>query len=120
MSLNNRDDVLAGFDDLMAVQQRHVRRRRCSYGVLCQTPEIDFPATVVDLSLEGMRLEGANRVKPGSTLILRLNGGPRAVKETVRTVVRWCRKKVTSDRIQLGGHRPAALLGEAVADGGRL
>ena len=69
-----------------------------------RSPQLDgFQGNSLDISLEGMRLEGQGRLVPGSTIDLQMDLDD--ARETVldlRAIVRWCAPSVDEGRLVAG------------------
>lgn len=84
-------------------ERRRLIRVKCSYEVNCIVGSKSFPATVVDMGLNGLRLEVPKRLKQGTTVyVQRPRPSNRFDNEHVMCTVRWCRKKSSSDVLEVG------------------
>lgn len=87
---------LAAFGQALR-QRRRLTRLQCRRHVSCQVNSQTVTATVVDMSLKGMRLEVPRRIRAGELIAVRYiaaNGSmnPR-IADTVHVRVLWWRKK---------------------------
>ncbi len=84
-------------------ERRRLIRVKCSFDVTCIVGEKSVPGKVIDMGLNGLRLETTERVKPG-TLIYIYHPKPsnRFDNEHVMCQVKWCRKRKTTSKIEIG------------------
>lgn len=74
-------------------EKRRLIRLKCRYPVTCSLEKRAFLATVVDMGLQGMRLEFPERVKAGQEIHVTYNSdAPTFTVDTVRCRAAWCRK----------------------------
>ena len=98
-------------------EARDRSRVLCRYSVLCRLrPEAAaFPASVVDISRTGMRLEDTTSLRPGDRIYVEFVPGPGPNEqpleggEPVQAEVMWCRKR-PHDGKQMAGVRYASPL----------
>ncbi len=101
------------FDGLLAVfqgrggstpeERRRLIRVKCDYQVSCIVGNRTFAARVLDMGLNGMRLEVPERLRGGSTIYVHHpKPSNRFDNEHVICQVRWCRKRRNTDEIEVG------------------
>jgi hypothetical protein len=109
-------DILDGFRALMLPrgggeaprQQRRLTRLHSLYRVAVGVDGKEMKATVVDMGLEGMKLEVPFRIQPGKEVDVRWLGASASAAarrfdlDSIRARVMWCRKKRFLSVIEIG------------------
>ncbi|MBM3460562.1 MAG: PilZ domain-containing protein [Armatimonadetes bacterium] len=107
-------DILQGFRSLVFTrlhaahppdQRRHLTRLRCLYRVSIRAVQQDLRATVVDMGLQGMKVEVPQRLPAGALVSVRYLGsgtGRAFALDAVTCRVMWCRKKRFLKTIEVG------------------
>ncbi len=84
-------------------ERRRLIRVKCDYDVSCIIGSRNFPAKVVDMGLNGLRLEIPSRLKKGSTVYIHHpKPSNRFSNEHVMCTVKWCRKQARSSQLEAG------------------
>ena len=92
-------DILAGLktltlgrDRTATGERRRLVRLKCRYRVTCEMDRSAFRAVVVDMSVQGLRLEIPERLKRGQVVHVTYAGDPAFIMGPVRCVVNWTRR----------------------------
>lgn len=84
-------------------ERRQLIRLKCSYDVNCIVGNRSFPAKVIDIGLNGLRLEIPQRLRVGAVIyVQRPKPNSRFNNEHVMCSVRWCRKRRKSSQLEAG------------------
>ncbi|MBI3926400.1 MAG: PilZ domain-containing protein [Armatimonadetes bacterium] len=74
-------------------QKREMTRLSCEIPVHCETERRNFPGTVVDLGVRGMRLQCRPALEQGEVIAISYHGKARFNPAKVVARVRWVRKR---------------------------
>lgn len=84
-------------------ERRRLIRVKCNYDVSCIVGNKTFPATVLDMGLNGLRMEVPERLRKGATVYVHHpKPSNRFDNEHVMCNVKWCRNKKTGDGLEVG------------------
>lgn len=103
------NEILAGLKTLVqgpasggTGEKRRLIRMKCRYKVTCSIEREAFMATVVDMGLQGLRLETPHRLKVGQAAYVTYNSdSPAFSVDTVKCQVAWARK-TRSGKLEAG------------------
>lgn len=84
-------------------ERRRLIRLRCDYAVKCVVEDTQFPARILDMGINGMRLRLQERLKPGTNVFIYYAGQADPGRdEYVLCLVRWARRRRNSEEIEAG------------------
>ncbi|MBI3924877.1 MAG: PilZ domain-containing protein [Armatimonadetes bacterium] len=84
-------------------ERRRLIRVKCDYEVACIVGNRSFPAKVVDMGLNGLRLEAPERLRQGTTIYIHHpKPSNRFDNEHVMCQVKWCRRRKGSNAMEVG------------------